>query len=333
MKKIIFSVLVCALSIFYSFSGDEEQWNENTAVYDVLFHLGEPKPQHYRDNISPELIENGRQIAMFGKMKGGKYVSKFYVCSSCHNSVREDPDLTVVDQDARLDYAHSENIPYLQSSTFWAMVNRESWYNDDYVKKYGDLVVKANKSLEESIQLCATVCSQGRRLENEEMDALLAYFWSLQLKLSDLNLNDFERSIIYQAYNDADKGDEVIQLIKSKYLLKSPATFGDIPGDKSKGYELTGRSDKGSVIFNNSCKHCHRANGESDVVFNDSKSTFKWFAKHIEDDSQLSLYNIIRIGTYSESGHKEYMPHYTIEKMSNQQVEDLRTFIEEKIKN
>lgn len=333
MKKITFSILVCVLAILCSFIGDEEHWNENTAVYEILFHLGETKPLHFRANLSSEQIESGRQIALFGKMKGGRYVSKFYVCSSCHNSVREDPDLTVVDQEARLDYARSQNIPYLQSSTFWAMVNRESWYNDDYVKKYGDLVVKANKSLEESIQLCATVCSQGRRLENEEMDALLAYFWSLQLKLSDLNLTDFELRRIYQSYNDADKGKEIIQLIKSKYLLKSPATFGDIPGDKSKGYELTGRSDKGSVIFNNSCKHCHRPNGESDVVFSDNKATFKWFIKHINDDSQLSLYNIIRFGTYSESGHKEYMPHYTIEKMSNQQVEDLRAFIEEKVKN
>lgn len=333
MKRILILVSFCSLIALSSFSGDDDHWNNNTPVYEVLFHLGEEKPQHYPKNSSPELIENGRQLALFGKIKGGKYVSKFYVCSSCHNSVREDIDLTVVDQEARLEYAQSENIAYLQSSTFWGMVNRESWYNDDYVKKYGDLVLKANKSLEESTQLCATVCSQGRRLNTEEMDALLAYFWSLQLKLSDLNLTDFELRRIYQAYNDADKGKETIQLIKSKYLLKSPATFGDIPGDKTKGYELTGRPDKGSVIFNNSCRHCHRPNGESDVVFSDNKATFKWFIKHIADDSQLSLYNIIRYGTYSESGHKEYMPHYTIEKMSDQQVEDLRAFIEEKVKN
>ncbi len=44
--------------------------------------------------------------------------------------------------------------------------------------------------------------------------------------------------------------------------------------------------------------------------------------------SKLSIYHIIREGTYSEAGHKEYMPLYPLEKLSHQQVEDLRAYIE-----
>ncbi|MFT7029262.1 MAG: penicillin-binding protein-related factor A (putative recombinase) [Marinoscillum sp.] len=50
--------------------------------------------------------------------------------------------------------------------------------------------------------------------------------------------------------------------------------------------------------------------------------------KHIPENTDLSIYQIIRKGTYAEYGHKEYMPHYTSEKMSDQQIEHLREFLE-----
>ncbi|RMF22347.1 MAG: cytochrome c, partial [Bacteroidetes bacterium] len=34
-------------------------------------------------------------------------------------------------------------------------------------------------------------------------------------------------------------------------------------------------------------------------------------------------------GTYAIPGHKPYMPHYPLERMSKQQVEDLRAYIEQ----
>lgn len=328
--RVIITLLVSIFLISLMAFSDDDHWSEESSVSEVLFYLGEEKPEHFTEERTPKMIEEGRQLVINGRTSKGSYISKYFVCASCHNSVREDPDLKVIDQDARLNYAKEQGIPYLQSSTFWAIVNRESWYNDDYVKKYGDLVTKANKSLKESIQLCATVCSQGRSLDEYEMNALLAYLWSIELTIKDLDLTDHELRQVYQAYNDQSKFESAKELIKSKYLKKSPATFVDGPEDKAKGYGLAGRPEMGEVIFHQSCQHCHRANGESDVVFADDKTTFRWFKRHIEDNSRLSIYNIIRFGTYSESGHKEYMPHYTLEKMSHQQVEDLRAFIEMK---
>jgi cytochrome c len=303
---------------------------DSSNVYDVLIDLGEEKPAHYLDGLTVEMIDQGRQMALFGKTEKSKYISKYYVCTSCHNTVREDPDLRSVDQEARLNYASEHDIPYLQASTFWGMVNHESWYNDDYVLKYGDLVVKASNSLDESIQLCATVCSQGRRLEAWEMQAMKAYLWSLQLKINDLDLSSEEMTAINEALNQNSGKDEIKALIKSKYLSKSPATFGEVPKDKKNGFGLKGRPEKGEIIYRLGCKHCHRPRGESDVDFSDLKVTLKWLDKHKMDNTQLSLYEIIRHGTYADASHKEYMPHYTIEKMSDQQIEDLRAYIESK---
>ena len=64
------------------------------------------------------------------------------------------------------------------------------------------------------------------------------------------------------------------------------------------------------------------------MVLDESKPTLNWLKRNITSDSDLSIYQIIRHGTYAASGHREYMPLYTQEKMSNQQVEDLRAFIE-----
>lgn len=326
--RFAFALLISIL-LLTSFSGSNNGlWNENSPVYEILFHLGEAKPDHYREFYTDEMISDGRDIVFNGKMKGKSFVSKYYVCVSCHNTVREDSDLKIVDPESRLQYAAAHNIPYLQSSTFWAMVNRESWYNDDYVKKYGDLVVKANKSLVESMQLCATVCSQGRRLDEIEVNALLAYFRSLELKLSDLDLTEGEKEKIKTSASDTTDSKNLIRLIKSKYQLKSPATFSEGPPDKKNGYGLQGRPEMGALVYNLSCKHCHRPNGESDVIFDDSKTTFRWLKKNMYGNSQLSIYQITRYGTYPEAGHPEYMPHFTLEKMSNQQVEDLRAYIE-----
>ena len=329
IPNVLFPIILLGL-ILSSFSKHESKsaWNSETPVYDVLIHLGYSKPDHYVEKINEDLVEQGRQIIEFGNIKGGKYVSKYYVCISCHNTKREDPDLRIVDQDARLAYAEENDLPYLQASTFWGIVNRETWYNDDYVKKYGDLVKKATNSLEESTQLCATVCSAGRGLESHEMKAVMHYFWSLQMKLGDLDLNEVELNRIYNAYSNPEISSEIIALIKSKYLQKSPATFSEAPKDLNKGYGLEGRPRNGYIIYKRSCQHCHRENGESDEVFDNSKLLFKWFAKNINSSSKSSIYNIIRYGTYSSDYHKKYMPQFTQEKMSDQQIEDLRAFIE-----
>ena len=296
-------------------------------VADVLFNLGEPKPEHFLE-YSDEMVSQGSELIHEVRTRNDngkrtKYISKFYKCTSCHNTVREDFDLSTTKPDKRLQYAQEKDIPYLQGSTFWGIVNRETWYNDDYVLKYGELVDKAKNSLRESTQLCAQVCSQGRPLEEWEMQSILAYYWSLQLKMEDLGYSPNEIDQVKTM-----ESEKAIAIIKQRYLQKSAATFGHLPKDKAKGYPFAGNVYKGKAIYELGCQHCHREKGESDVVLDNSEVTFKWLDKNITSNSKLSIYDIIRLGTYAEKGHKEYMPHYTEEKMSNEQIEDLRAYIE-----
>lgn len=328
MSRLFFLI---PIGLLLAFSNESVVIAENETVSKVLFDLGEPKPSHYLENVTTEMILRGEELIKHGRTIDpggieGKYISKYYACTSCHNVVREDENLTTIDQDARLDFAMKNSIPYLQGSTFWGIVNRETWYNDDYVLKYGDLVTDAKNSLEGSINLCATVCAQGRPLEGWEMEGILAYLWSLEMKISDLSIADRELDELNgNTLNQAEK----IKLIKSKFLKKSPATFVEPPADKKAGYAYKGDAALGKGIFELGCQHCHRPNGESDVIFENNDLTLNWLKKHIPDHSQKSIYEIIRKGTYAAYGHKEYMPHYTLEKMSDKQVEHLRAFIEQ----
>lgn len=329
-------VLLSVLLTSYKSRQDQDAWNDETTVVSVLLDLNEPLPIHYRGTASAEEIERGRQFIHEGKTtsatgKKSKYISKHFMCTSCHNTVREDENLKVVDQDARLKYAQENDLGYLQGSTFWGIVNREIWYNDDYFKKYGKLVEPARESLVESIQLCATSCAQGRSLEDWEVEAILAYYTSLQVKMGDLNLSKSEWNRLRILASRPNTYSEAVKLIKSKYALKSPATFVDPPHDKKAGYGLKGRPEMGKIIFNKGCQHCHRAMGESEVVLENNKESFQWLKRHMFDNSKLSMYEIVRHGTYAEFGHRPYMPHYTQEKMSDQQLEDLRAYIEQQL--
>ncbi|MGM0579682.1 MAG: c-type cytochrome [Bacteroidota bacterium] len=331
---IVASLTVMIMVASFTIIGDSEI-NPQQNLADVLKSLGQDYPGHYIEDADSLDIKRGYDLIHKGKAKppdgfASKAISKFYTCTSCHNVEREDPDLNLVDQDARLEYAMENELPYLQGSTFWGIVNRESWYNDDYVLKYGNLVDKAKGSLKESIHLCATVCSQGRELEDWEMNSILAYLWTLQMKVEDLDLENKEIDHINELAES--NKDSAIAFIKSHYLTKSPATFADLPESKEKGYPSEGRPQYGKAIYELGCQHCHHAYGESDLVLDNSILTFKWLKKHIPENSKKSIYEIIRNGSYSEMGHKEYMPNYTLEKMSHQQVEDLRAYIEMNLK-
>lgn len=336
MKSV--SIVISAAFLFIvglSMNGPQNEITNDTSVAQLLYALGMEKPDHVVEYAEEdvqrgyELIHDGRTT----KPQGGKSkpISRFYSCRSCHNIQREDFDLTQINPDERLDYAIKYKLPYLQGSTFWGIVNRETWYNDDYVLKYGDLVRKAEHSLIESTQLCAEVCAQGRRLEDWEVKSILAYYWSLEMKVGDLSLSEDEMRSANEL-KSSDQNQALMTLIKSKYLTKSPATFSEVPADKSKGYDgLTGRPAYGKAIYEQGCQHCHKPYGVSDLVLDDAKYTFQWMMKNIDANSELSLYEIIRKGTYSQAGHKEYMPHYTLEKMSHQQVEDLRAYFESQL--
>ncbi len=305
-------------------------------VAEVLKQLGDKSIKHQPNmGLKGVSAENGKKLFLEGISKSpngkkSKKQSKHFVCTSCHNIVQEDPNLSVSDPQARLEYAQEKNIPFLQGTTMYGAVNRTSFYNGDYYKKYGDLVDKARNDIREAIQLCAVECAQGRSLKHWEIESVLAYLWTLELKMEDLNLADADFQKIKTAVDKGTNQAAAISLLKSKYLQGSPATFIPPPTDRKAGAtNLTGNPKNGKLVYDLSCKHCHEEERYSFFKLDDSQLSLDHLNKHFSKYSRYSTYQVSRWGTSPVPGKKAYMPQYTKERMSVQQLEDLRAYVKQ----
>ena len=331
----VFSIISLAFT-YSSYNKNKKQFTKDDSIYSVLQKLGEPPVKHELLSITPELIGTGKDLITKGFSKNpqgkkSKRISKHYVCTSCHNIEREDPDLSdALNPEKRLQYCKQNQLPYLQGTTLWGIVNRESWYNDDYIKKYGSLVLKARSDLAESTQVCAQECSQGRVLEDWEVKAILAFYWSLEIKLNDLNLSEELFSKLNKVMNQESKKKLVTEL-KTLYSQQSSAHF--IKGEEEQDILKNlpdGNAENGKLVYDISCKSCHKLNGVSLMELNSSKVTKKKFTKSLSTNTNFDLYYITRDGTHPIDGHKPYMPYYPKERLSSQQLKDLVSFLTEK---
>jgi len=306
---------------------------DGTSVAMVLEQMGEDylakKPKDIKNvsaQIGEDIIKRG-----FSKRKGqkkSKRQSKHFVCTSCHNIEREDPDLSVNDPQARLNYTNEKGLPFLQATTLYGAVNRDSFYNGDYEKKYNELVKPARNDIREAIQLCAVECAQGRKLHDWEVESILSYFWTIDLKMEDLNLSEKEIEITNAAVGQSDSiVNSAKKFIKDRYLTASAATFVLPPEDRKKGYELKGNPANGKLIYDNSCLHCHLNMKYSYFHLDNNSMSLNYLRNKAGKFSNHSIYQVIRYGTYPKHGKKSYMPQYTQEKLSDQQVEDLRAYL------
>lgn len=337
--KYIFLLIIFFCTYFLSPTPEPTIYTfEKDAVSEVLKKLGDSSIKHYPQyqlrNVS---IENGKRLFHTGfattpKGKRTKKQSKHFVCTSCHNVEREDPDMSIVDPQARLEYAKEKGIPFLQGTTMYGAINRENFYNGDYYKKYGDLVIRARNNIYEAIQLCAVECAQGRKLKQWEMESILAYLWTLELQFDDLILSTEEKEFIENAIKNAVEKDSAIAIIKSKYLKGAPATFIPPPENRKIGETYAGDPQNGKLVYDLSCKHCHENERYSFFALDDSKVSFRHLKKHMPTDSRYSMYQVTRWGTSPLPGKGSYMPHYTKEKMSEQQLQDLRAYVLEQAK-
>ncbi len=341
MKKIVFGLsilVIVVLSMSLRTTTNIEGLDEQTTVWSVLQELGTPAPNHMPDeSVNGASAERGEQIVISGitsKPTGGKIgkQSNHFVCTSCHNIQKEDPDLANPDPEARLTYVQEQGLPFLQGTSLYGAVNRSTFYNGDYEKKYGDLVEPAREDLREAIQLCAVECSQGRRLKDWELESVLKYLWTLELKVGDLALSEEELQVIENtSKTNATEANKALELIQSKYSQGAPVHFVKPPEDRKGGYGLTGDPVRGKLIYELSCQHCHEQERYSYFSLDDSKQTFRHLAKHIDRYTRYSIYQVARYGTSPIPGKRAYMPQYTKEKMSDQQLEDLRAYIESEV--
>jgi len=306
----------------------------NMRISMLLESLGDDAIEHFPNTeIFGVSAKRGEMIVKEGfstKPGGGKTrrQSKHFVCTSCHNLQKEDPDLSISDPQARLEYVDMKGMPFLQGSSLYGVVNRTSFYNGDYYKKYGELVTLARNDIREAIKLCAVECAQGRELDPWELESVLAYLWTIDLKLSDLKLSEDELDFISNASGNSMMRDSALSLVKSKFRADSPAQFTTAHESILATAELIGNPDNGKMIYDRSCLHCHDNRRYSFFLLDDSPLTFK----HLSDKSggygRHSIYQVVRFGVYPRAGKKSYMPQYPLEKMSEQQLADLDAYIQ-----
>ena len=326
-------VLVAAITVSSGEALNEPpiELTPDTPVVDVLHELGEEWPAHFVDENgvrrrpSPELVLAGYEIVTQGetsKLNGTKgRVSEEFVCTHCHNTRREDSDLAQADPEARLAYLVEKGGRLLPATTLWGTVNRDSWYNGDNIKKYGaELVEPARADLAKAVQLCAEHCAQGRPLNDIELNAVLAYLISLELTLGDLGYDPASLAKMTQARRAPRRHREIRGEIRRRYLGASPATFLD----PASSIPDAGDPQRGEQILRHSCAACHSATGpgfpklEANATTRDRLK--KGFAKGW-------LPQLLREGTHPMEGEKSrYMPLFSAERLSAQQVADLRAW-------
>ena len=337
MKNSIF-LLLCTAALSLAISSWQRgaasgPADEDTYVWLLLQSLGDVPYPHQPDlSVQGASWERGMEIVRFGHTtapdgKKSKRVSPHFVCTSCHNMERDEPDLLQSDPLARLRYAREKNLPFLQGSALYGIVDRSSFYNGDYVKKYGDLVKPARKDLRQAIHLCATECAQGRPLEAWEMESVLSYLFKIGLTVKDLKLSDQEWQSIQAAVRGEGDKAQAVALVRSKYLSGMPATFLDPPADRRKGLPPVGDAETGRLLYEQSCLHCHLQKRYSLLDLDQTRASLKFLDRHFTRYSRYSVYQVARYGTQPLPGKRAYMPNYTREKMSEQMLEDLRAYL------
>lgn len=335
-KLTILCVLgVCLYSFSSSIVGSFLFGDQEVRVSIVLNKLGADQGLHFikeldsaKVRMGMDLVLNGRTIGPSGKST--KRQSRYFVCTDCHNVVQEDPNLMNPNPESRLKYAGIKGIPFLQGTTLYGVVNRKHWYNDDYLIKYGQLVAPARDTLINAVQLCATTCSQGRSFNEWELEAVMHYLNSIGLKVGDLNLNQKEKELVANGLEAVDVND-AISVLESKYFHDSHATFLDPLLNSKRQLGSSGNVQSGKLIYNNSCLHCHKDGGVTNYILSNAKMDFQFLRKHLLGEGNQSVYNITRKGTYVKNGYRPYMPNYTKERLSHQQLEDLISFINQQV--
>lgn len=309
---------------------DPEKVNlADLGVEEVLIKLGEKPPIHYIPVLNQDSARMGEEMVRYGKLLDGsnKRISKYFYCTDCHNQVKESADPGDESPEAVLEYGKANKIPFLPAATFYGLYNKQHWYNGDYEKKYGDLVRPTRDTLFNAIQLCATQCSQGREMEAWEIRCVMHYYKSLEYKIGDLVFTNYEINLLGKSIvNNPALAREIIH---SRYNEINEATFGTSEIPEIAGYEPN--YENAEYIYQYGCLHCHAKEKEiTNFDLGMDKLSFKFLEAKLYKYNSFSLSHITRYGTYAVSGRKQYMPQYTMENMSNEQLLDLIGYIKYK---
>lgn len=322
--------MMTALGAVYSISGlygydSSSNW-KTMRVMDFMIEQGYEAPNYFIQDIDSSKARQGEDLVTIGYTRidkiNTKRISKHFVCINCHNTVPETNELSQKDPETRFDYMMKNKLPFLPGSSLYGVVNRTSFFNGDYKKKYGSLADSAKHDLQSAIQLCAEISSEGRQLEKWEVEAILHYLNSIQLNMSDLNLSTKEVELI----ENGSKTDK-LELVQSKFLSAEKASFGFPLAANVRTKGKNGDWEKGEYIFKYGCMHCHNPEGITTFTLEADQLNRNFLKNRMDKTNRKSIYEITRTGTQPKKLKKTYMPLYTYEKLTDKQLEDLAAYL------
>lgn len=307
-----------------------------TTVWKVLTALGKVNINALDKGIDAD-VNKGKQLVQRGisvDFKGKKtaHTSHKLTCAACHTAVPEHDFPATIDPQKRLDYADSLNIPFLPGPPFYGMVNRFAFFNQDYQEKFDHkdkIAIKAgHHDIRKAIQACNMVYGKGRVLYAWEIESILAYLWTMELTIGDLQMPDTTLAKIQESVVKKIDNSKAIALLEKYYPAVYPATLSQpLPVEqRKKTSPVINNFNNGMKLYKLSCLYCHNNGRYSHLHLDSSEKSFELLKKHFDDGSTHSMYDAIRYNPGSKA-NKSMPPHYTAERMSDAQIQDLRFFI------
>ena len=312
--------------------------NDSTKVWKVMTSLGKINTNALDKNQRSDAIK-GQQLIMTGvttNFKGKKVPHTSHTgkltCIACHTLELEHPQPNTLNPQSRLEHGDSLGIPFLPGAPFFGLVNRVAFFTNDYQDAFAHkdrlALQVGHRDIRKAIQACNTVYGKGRKLEAWEIESILAFLWTLELKMGDLKIPDSLVADIQESIATNVNNARSVNVMRRYYPEVYPATLaGPIPlGERKQISPVLNSFSNGQRVYKQSCLYCHANRKYAHFKMDSQQKTFKLLKKHFDDTSRYSIYDAIRYSPGSKA-NRTGTPHYTSQRMSNQQIQDLRFFI------
>ena len=340
MKLLVFVGCCVVIYLGTSFSiapvGPVFEITAETKVWKIMSSLGKvnvnalyKQPQHDAAK-GEQLVSKGMTVDFRGK--NTLRTSPKLTCVACHSVEAEHPFYGILDPQARLEHADSMGLPFLPGPPLYGLVNRVAFFNDDYQRLFQHKNVQAiqdgHRNIRLAIQACNTVYAKGRTLEAWEIESILAYLWTLELKMGDLGVPDSVLVLVKESIRTNRANSRAVNLMRRYYPEVYPATLSP-PLSMEERQEVSpilNDYNNGRAVYRRSCLHCHANRRYANLKLDRSVNTFKWLKKHMDSGSRHDFYDAIRYSPNSKANRSQ-PPHYTAQRMSDQQIQDLRFYI------
>lgn len=338
MIKIL--VLVTCLSLVFLGASipqkNQFEITDKTKVWRIMSGLGKVNVNSLYKSIPHDVLK-GEQLVTKGvtvdfKGRTTPRTSPKLTCVACHSIEPEHPFYGTIDAKARLEHADSMGMPFLPGAPLYGLVNRVAFFMDDYQRKFVHKQAYAlkdgHRNIRLAIQACNTIYAKGRPLQDWELESILDYLWTLELKMGDLGVPDSVLVLVKESMETNLANSRAVNLMRRYYPEVYPATL--VPPlpieEREEVSPVLNDYNSGKAIYRRSCLHCHANRRFANLKLDQSPNSFKLLKKHMDSGSRQDFYDAVRYQPDSKANRSQ-PPHYTAERMSDQQIQDLRFYI------